>query len=88
MGRYRTRTRIRSHLPYWLTWLAPKAKRNCGDHDWYRHDDRTALCYHCEVGERSMLPTTMITINGNITERPIGSAVARGLPGRGGHARL
>lgn len=32
--------------------VAAKGKHDCGDHEWYKHDDVTARCYHCEVGER------------------------------------
>jgi hypothetical protein len=65
-GRYRTRTRIRSHLPWVLTWLAPKGDQDCGNHDWYREDDHTALCYHCQVGERPLDPDEIITEEGEI----------------------
>jgi hypothetical protein len=63
-GRYRTRTWVREHLPYRLTWLAPKADHDCGGHEWYRHDDHTALCYHCEVGERELAPGDRVTADG------------------------
>lgn len=69
-GRYRTRTRIRSHLPWRLAWLAPKGDEDCGDHDWYREDDHTALCYHCEVGERHLEPDEIITPEGEIAASP------------------
>lgn len=55
-GKYRWRTRLRSRLPYALLWLAPKGLKDCGNHEWYREDDRLALCYHCEAGERSLAP--------------------------------
>ncbi len=55
-GRYRVRTWVRGNLPYALTALAPKGKQDCGNHQWYREDAATALCYHCEVGERPLVP--------------------------------
>jgi hypothetical protein len=68
-GRYRTRTRVRSHLPWRLTWLAPKGEHDCGDHDWYRHDESTARCYHCDVGERPLAPDEAITPDGEIVKK-------------------
>jgi hypothetical protein len=32
--------------------LAPKGAKDCGDHEWFRFDEDTDLCYHCEVGKR------------------------------------
>ncbi|MBA2505432.1 MAG: hypothetical protein H0V29_05735 [Thermoleophilaceae bacterium] len=55
-GRYRTRTRIRGRLPVALLGLSPKGRKDCGDHEWYRQDDSTARCYHCEVGELEVGP--------------------------------
>jgi hypothetical protein len=63
-GRYRTRTWIRGHLPYGLTWIAPKGPEDCGDHDWYRADEDTALCYHCEVGHRDLAPGERLSDEG------------------------
>ncbi|MFJ8041753.1 hypothetical protein ACIRBX_14775 [Kitasatospora sp. NPDC096147] len=51
-GRYRWRTALRRLLPWRLIGLAPKGARDCGAHEWYRHDARSARCYHCAVGER------------------------------------
>ena len=50
-GRYRWRTRVRRHVPWLLVNLgvAGKGKHDCGDHEWYKHDDVTVRCYHCEV---------------------------------------
>ena len=66
MARYRLRTRIRSHLPWALTWLAPKGLRDCGDHDWYREDEHTARCYHCEPGKFDLPPGSDILPGGAI----------------------
>lgn len=55
-GRYRARTRLRGILPYALADLIPKGRDDCGNHEWYREDADTALCYHCEVGERHLVP--------------------------------
>lgn len=71
VARYRTRTRVRSHLPWVLTWLAPKGSEDCGDHDWYRHDDTTAYCYHCEVGERPLEPDDVITPDGDVVKADV-----------------
>ncbi|SFE68020.1 hypothetical protein SAMN05216251_104340 [Actinacidiphila alni] len=53
-GAYRWRTRVRGHLPWFLLALgvACKGGRDCGSHEWYRHDRAVARCYHCAVGER------------------------------------
>jgi hypothetical protein len=53
-GRYRWRTRIRRHLPWFLLkcGFAAKGRRDCGAHDWYNQGHGTARCYHCEVGEQ------------------------------------
>ena len=50
--RYRWRTWLRGHLPWALVDLFPKGAKDCGDHEWFRLNDETDLCYHCEVGER------------------------------------
>jgi hypothetical protein len=51
-GRYRWRTWLRPHLPYALLWLAPKGRKDCGDHEFYNADDVRDECYHCRAGER------------------------------------
>jgi hypothetical protein len=51
-ARYGRRTRLRTHLPYALLWLAPKGRKDCGDHEFYNADDVVEECYHCEVGVR------------------------------------
>ncbi|WP_030057045.1 MULTISPECIES: hypothetical protein [Streptomyces] len=53
-GRYRWRTRVRSHLPWFLAerGLFGKGRRDCGAHEWYNHDGAVARCYHCETGEQ------------------------------------
>ena len=56
MAKYRLRTRIRKLLPFALIGLAPKGKKDCGDHDWYRHTKDTWHCYHCVVGVRHDTP--------------------------------
>lgn len=55
-GKYRARTWLRGVLPYVLADFVPKGAHDCGAHEWYREDDHTALCYHCEVGERRLAP--------------------------------
>ncbi|GAA1791701.1 hypothetical protein GCM10009682_12090 [Luedemannella flava] len=32
--------------------VADKGKADCGDHEWYNHDDVVEHCYHCAVGSR------------------------------------
>jgi len=39
-------------LPRALVDLFPKGLKDCGKHEWFRFDEDTDLCYHCEVGER------------------------------------
>lgn len=51
MGRYRLRTELRGVLPGFLAPLVPKGP-DCGDHEWYRSDERTDRCYHCFAGVR------------------------------------
>lgn len=51
--RYRLRTWLRGHVPWALVDLFPKAEKDCGEHEWFRFDDDTDRCYHCEAGERS-----------------------------------
>lgn len=51
-GRYRWRTALRTRLPRWAVGLAPKGRKDCGDHDWYRSDPDTWRCYHCRAGVR------------------------------------
>lgn len=53
-GRYRWRTRVRTALPQRLLGrgLFGKGTRDCGAHEWYRHDERVDRCYHCAPGER------------------------------------
>lgn len=51
-GKYRLRTWLRIHLPYFLSDRIPKGPKDCGKHVWYRSDDETLCCYHCEVGVR------------------------------------
>lgn len=55
-GKYRWRTALRVRLPWRppLYQLVPKGRHDCGDHEWYRVDDRTAACYHCVVGRRTL----------------------------------
>jgi hypothetical protein len=52
MPRYRWRTRLRTHLPFALLNLAPKGKKDCGAHEWYRSEEDLHLCYHCTAGHR------------------------------------
>lgn len=53
-GRYRPRTRLRTHEPGWLydRWPVPKGSMDCGNHEFYNADDVVERCYHCEVGVR------------------------------------
>lgn len=50
--RYRWRTWLRGRLPWALVVLFPKGDKDCGDHEWFRFDEDTDRCYHCEAGER------------------------------------
>lgn len=54
--RYRFRTWAREHLPSPLARLFPPGTKDCGHHEWFRHDDHTDVCWHCTVGEREHKP--------------------------------
>lgn len=58
MSRYRIRTRLRGSAPGPLARFVPKGGHDCGDHEWYRSDEHTWRCYHCEVGRTSEMPWT------------------------------
>lgn len=49
-GKYRPRTWLRGRLPGPLSGLFPKARRDCGNHEWHRSEGDTWRCYHCEPG--------------------------------------
>lgn len=55
-GRYRWRTWLRGVLPYGLALRIPKGRADCGAHEWYRSDEHTWCCYHCEVGVTHVSP--------------------------------
>jgi hypothetical protein len=55
-GKYRLRTAVRERLPEWLTGLAPKGKKDCGNHEWYLSEPGTWRCYHDEVGVTHEIP--------------------------------
>lgn len=57
-GRYRLRTWLRGRLPATLAGLAPKGQRDCGAHEWYRADEHTWRCYHCEPATATSSPWT------------------------------
>lgn len=57
-GRYRLRTWLRGSLPATLARLAPKGRRDCGAHEWYRADEQTWRCYHCEPAVATSSPWT------------------------------
>jgi hypothetical protein len=55
-GRYRLRTTLRERLPEALTALVPKGADDCGNHEWYKAENRTWRCYHCIPGETHEVP--------------------------------
>ncbi len=55
-GRYRLRTWCRGRLPVALGDVVPKGARDCGAHEWYRADQQTWRCYHCEPAIASSSP--------------------------------
>jgi len=55
-GRYRLRTWLRGRLPVALADLVPKGARDCGAHEFYRADQQTWRCYHCEPEVASSSP--------------------------------
>lgn len=57
-GRYRLRTRLRGALPAAIATRIPKGHADCGDHEWYRADESTWRCYHCQPGVTSVSPFT------------------------------
>jgi len=54
-GRYRLRTWLRGRLPVALADVVRKGARDCGAHEWYRADEQTWRCYHCEPPPREIL---------------------------------
>ncbi len=43
-------------MPWWL-WQQlggwpDRSPKDCGDHEWFNHDDIEDHCYHCYVGRR------------------------------------
>ncbi|MEP0006919.1 MAG: hypothetical protein ABJ387_10555 [Balneola sp.] len=53
-GPYRKRTWLRSNLPWFLINLGVAKKgKDCekkdGSHEWYKIDNQSSGCYHCEV---------------------------------------
>jgi hypothetical protein len=52
-GRFRRRTRARMFTPWWLLNLGlfERPADDCGSHEWFNHDDVTAQCRHCAVGQ-------------------------------------
>jgi hypothetical protein len=57
-GRYRLRTWLRGRLPVALADLVPKGRHDCGAHEWYRADEQTWRCYHCEPAIAHSSPWT------------------------------
>lgn len=57
-GRYRLRTWLRGRLPVALAGLVPKGRRDCGGHEWYRADEHTWRCYHCQPAVATSSPWT------------------------------
>jgi hypothetical protein len=41
-----------------LARLVPKGRRDCGAHEWYRADEATWRCYHCEPAVATSSPWT------------------------------
>jgi len=50
--RYRFRTWARRHGPGPFWRLFPPGTKDCGQHEWFRADEDTDYCYHCQIGER------------------------------------
>ncbi len=50
------RTWLRGYAPRQLTRLFPKGARDCRSHEWYRQDEQTDACYHCDPAARPHEP--------------------------------
>lgn len=55
-GKYRYRTLLREHLPAPLSALFPKGRKPCGKHEWYKAEEQTWRCYHCQPGLAHTVP--------------------------------
>ena len=55
-GKYRYRTALRENLPERLAALIPKARHDCGNHEWYLAEPHKWRCYHCVVGITHRIP--------------------------------
>jgi len=49
---------MRGHLPVALADLLSNGHRDCGAHEWYRADEETWRCYHCEPAIARSSPWT------------------------------
>jgi hypothetical protein len=49
---------MRGLLPAAFARLVPKGSHDCGAHEWYRADERTWRCYHCEPAIATSSPWT------------------------------
>jgi hypothetical protein len=58
MAKFRRRTWIRGHLPWFLIdrGLAGKGTVDCGDHGWYNSGWLVEHCYQCTAGVRRRVP--------------------------------
>jgi len=54
--KYRNRTRLRENLPELLAAVVPKGRHDCGDHEWYKAEEKTWRCYHCVPGVTHEVP--------------------------------
>ncbi len=55
-GEYRVRTALREILPEAIAPRIPKGTNDCGNHEWYKSDERTWRCYHCKPGVTHEVP--------------------------------
>jgi hypothetical protein len=58
-GKYRLRTALREALPQRLAVLIAKGSDDCGNHEWYKSEERTWRCYHCTPGITHDVPWSL-----------------------------
>lgn len=47
---------LREHSPPFIAARITKGQDDCGDHEWYKHQEQTWRCYHCEPAVTHTVP--------------------------------